>query len=369
MEATEKLPRIKSESGILVVKPDSGRVAPDREKAAVFPLAAFQLTFQKREWSREGDTMPTATEDLFLATRKMCEDFKTKQWTLRTGSYSEAYIQTKGARPKDRREEILKRFNQFVESLCALVVDAVTDLVGIAARMPDTTLKNRIEFLESHVKDCIIKPNIQKAAVVRWLYEACGVDRSIESLENLDHWVAPGWLTEDLCRSRIEQRVGVLAGVRTKMLVDQCHTIAFGRTSDALKDAVAKNVASLLPDGTGVGRVGSDDAQVGIGSASVSPLLDVSADGACVNWKGGVFLCTKRQAIVMLLLYSAWKKNQPAVWKMTLLGAAESETSDMKSIFKDSPLWQTLVVSGEKKGTYLLRPEDDLPANTPQIPR
>jgi hypothetical protein len=63
---------------------------------------------------------------------------------------------------------------------------------------------------------------------------------------------------------------------------------------------------------------------------------------------------TPKQATIIKILHEASQRKNPSVGKAELLAAVETETSRLPDIFRGSPLWQTLVVQGERRGTYRL---------------
>ena len=77
-------------------------------------------------------------------------------------------------------------------------------------------------------------------------------------------------------------------------------------------------------------------------------------DYRSICFNGETFELTRKQAGIVKVLHKAFKRGTPSVDKLTLLAAVESETSQMRDLFKHSPLWQKLVVSGKRRGTYRL---------------
>jgi hypothetical protein len=84
------------------------------------------------------------------------------------------------------------------------------------------------------------------------------------------------------------------------------------------------------------------------------PVFSHAVDYRSVRYKGREHTLTPNQATIIKILHEAFKRRTPAVGKAELLAAVESETSRVRDSFKGCPLWQTLVVSGERRGTYRL---------------
>jgi len=81
--------------------------------------------------------------------------------------------------------------------------------------------------------------------------------------------------------------------------------------------------------------------------------FDPSDDYRHLVFRGTPYSLTRKQAQVVKLLHQAAKAGHPDVGKDRILSSIESETSAMKSIFKKSRLWKTLVIS-RSRGTYRL---------------
>ena len=86
--------------------------------------------------------------------------------------------------------------------------------------------------------------------------------------------------------------------------------------------------------------------------------FSVSEDYRSVRFKGERHATTRFQAIMIRVMHEAHMAGHPDVGAMKLLEAIENETSDVRNTFRNSPLWNTLVVS-KRKGTYRL----NLPEN------
>jgi hypothetical protein len=81
--------------------------------------------------------------------------------------------------------------------------------------------------------------------------------------------------------------------------------------------------------------------------------FSISNDCRSVRHKGETVTVTRKQSVMLKKLHESYLLGHPDVDKATLLSAIENETSRVQDTFKNSPLWQTLVVS-KRKGTYRL---------------
>ena len=91
------------------------------------------------------------------------------------------------------------------------------------------------------------------------------------------------------------------------------------------------------------------------------PIFSASEDYRSVTYKGDSHILTQNQSIMVRLLHRAHLAGHPDVGKDRLLLAIESETSEVRSSFKNSPLWNSLIVR-KRRGTYRLDlPDDDAP--------
>ncbi len=82
-----------------------------------------------------------------------------------------------------------------------------------------------------------------------------------------------------------------------------------------------------------------------------------SDDYRTICFNGKSHQLTRNQSVIVRLLHAAHRRGTPAVGQETLLKAIEAETSRVRDSFKKSPLWGTLVVPGERRGTYRLNLE------------
>ena len=77
-------------------------------------------------------------------------------------------------------------------------------------------------------------------------------------------------------------------------------------------------------------------------------------DYRSVQFRGETYSLTSRQATLVKLLHKAALSSYPSVSKDRLLSAVESETSEVRNIFRNCPLWGTLIVKGDRRDVYRL---------------
>jgi hypothetical protein len=82
-----------------------------------------------------------------------------------------------------------------------------------------------------------------------------------------------------------------------------------------------------------------------------------SADFSHVHWPDGRdFYFTQTQAACVKLLWEAWENGTPVLHQKSVLTHTEvdSESEQLKDVFKDSRAWGTIIVPGPLRGTYRL---------------
>jgi hypothetical protein len=89
-------------------------------------------------------------------------------------------------------------------------------------------------------------------------------------------------------------------------------------------------------------------------SVQREPSFMANKDYRSIRFNGQAHTLTPKQATIIKILHEASQRKNPSVGKAELLAAVETETSRLPDIFRGSPLWQTLVVQGERRGTYRL---------------
>lgn len=79
-----------------------------------------------------------------------------------------------------------------------------------------------------------------------------------------------------------------------------------------------------------------------------------STDYRSILWRGTPYTLTPNQATIVRRLHEAHLAGTPALGKEALLDAIQAETSRVRDSFKGSTLLDTLVVRGDRRGTYKL---------------
>jgi hypothetical protein len=82
--------------------------------------------------------------------------------------------------------------------------------------------------------------------------------------------------------------------------------------------------------------------------------LKHSEDFRTVCYQGKEYHLTLNQARVTERLLKAHQNKTPEVHQATLLENLEIYSKRVRDVFKNSPTWGTLIVKGEKKGTFRL---------------
>lgn len=82
-----------------------------------------------------------------------------------------------------------------------------------------------------------------------------------------------------------------------------------------------------------------------------------SPDFASVVWNNQFFELTRKQRIVIQLLWEAMEDGMHIVSGAKL--QEEAQCSKMSSLFRDHPAWNRLIVPGERHDTYRLAPKGD----------
>jgi hypothetical protein len=100
--------------------------------------------------------------------------------------------------------------------------------------------------------------------------------------------------------------------------------------------------------------------------------FSLSDDSLSVRFEGKEHPLTPAQGQMMKVLWDAYQSGHPTVSKAKLLAAVERETSQVRDSWRNSPLWNVLIVAA-RRGSYRLDlPKQSrvskYPANTGQIP-
>ncbi len=92
-----------------------------------------------------------------------------------------------------------------------------------------------------------------------------------------------------------------------------------------------------------------------------------SDDFRSVRWCERDFSFTPNQAACIKQLYHACTNGTPDVGDDTLLESADSQAKRLRDVFKGHPAWNTLIVTGLRKGTHRLcvKQKSSIPPKSP----
>lgn len=91
----------------------------------------------------------------------------------------------------------------------------------------------------------------------------------------------------------------------------------------------------------------ADDAPLALNPDELDPTVPrASRDFASVWWNGTLWTFTKNQRPIVQALWIAWQKGSYYVGGDFLLELAGCESKSMSQVFKKSPAWRNLIVSG-----------------------
>jgi hypothetical protein len=77
-------------------------------------------------------------------------------------------------------------------------------------------------------------------------------------------------------------------------------------------------------------------------------------DFSSVHWYGTDYNFTKQQAAAVRILWAEFDNGTPDVMGETLIEEISSESRRVSDIFKGNPAWNTIIQSGQRKGSYRL---------------
>jgi hypothetical protein len=85
------------------------------------------------------------------------------------------------------------------------------------------------------------------------------------------------------------------------------------------------------------------------------PLIFTHSDDYLnITFHGQSYTLTENQAIIIKFLHEAYKQGSLVVHKDRLLTVVNSRTSEVRGFFRNSPLWNHLIIQGERRSTYRL---------------
>ena len=85
-----------------------------------------------------------------------------------------------------------------------------------------------------------------------------------------------------------------------------------------------------------------------------------SEDFRSVVWFGQSHTFTPTQAACVKILWEAWSNQTPELGQAHILETARSKAQRLQDLFAKHPAWKTMIVRGEKKGTFRLRSPDEI---------
>lgn len=270
-----------------------------------------------------------------------------------------------------------KGLDEYIESLCDLTTDSISKYIEIATaeaslrNHPDATKKVRAAVLRN-----IIRPGSRLLwAWMYWVVYAHPVPCvKILPLEEPDRLIGVGFPIPEWKRRHTPEMTSIewvhaeALHVRARLRADLSEKMM--QADIAIKTAVLRN----LPQSQRQTEVPVDHATINmavliqpsqhphppqqdlkLAVPEVHPAAFAHSDDfRSITFRGKTYATTLKQAKIIEALSKARQSGTPELGKARLLEIAEAETSELKAIFKSSPLWQSLVVSGTRKGTYRL---------------
>jgi len=79
-----------------------------------------------------------------------------------------------------------------------------------------------------------------------------------------------------------------------------------------------------------------------------------SPDYRTIVFRGKRYVLTSQQARAVEILHEAFQSGKPDVSDHTLLESLETTNTRLRDTFKKSPLWNIVIISGERKGMHRL---------------
>jgi len=101
-------------------------------------------------------------------------------------------------------------------------------------------------------------------------------------------------------------------------------------------------------------RTNAESAKPKSPAASKATVFAPSDDYRSATFRGKSYSFTSRQAQVVEMLHEAYLNGTPELGKDHILEKLGSPNSRLRDTFKKHPAWNSLIVSGEKRGAYRL---------------
>jgi hypothetical protein len=267
----------------------------------------------------------------------------------------------------DRRRVYDDHLDKYRRDCVELAIEAVQNFTDIAVASPSLPRSDPYSWLEEIVTRFTVRLAASTRTLLYLVFEKCSqpwlgfmplplCDPDSRTGLPVDppKWIVPEGIAEDIWLGVVEgfaDREEANSKAEIRLTIGPAMLQAKQRLKVLQLAYVSQKAAPSSPqDGQPVSGVN------GSSRNAHQPNNDfaISDDGRCINWKGDEYQPTQMQGLILLALYEAWGRGLPDVPNKTLLKKAQAApTSIVKSIFKSSALWQTLVIS-KSRGTYRL---------------
>lgn len=198
-------------------------------------------------------------------------------------------------------------------------------------------------------------PSSTRPMVEKWFRKACEGPKDHSWPRSTKPWHAPVWCFEDF-----SEPWWIKLGRPSRLIVDDTKGVIRSAQSDfaGRLEYVLREAEDLQRvECASLGSTHTDsslrDPKTSILNSAVNRFVP-TCDYRSVLFEGKQYTLTRNQATIVKTLHRAREAGPSTVGTDTLLAAIEAETSRVCDSFKNSPLWGTLVVRGEKRGTYKL---------------
>lgn len=128
---------------------------------------------------------------------------------------------------------------------------------------------------------------------------------------------------------------------------------SYGRTTEQEKELASLDIICL-----GTQDFLSDDGRPrwDVSKPLAVPRKIVYSDGfSQIRWRGNQYSLSRLQAKAISVLYDNYEDEVPQVHQKRILDRIGSKSKRLEHLFKNSPLWGTLIVPGDRKGLFQLK--------------
>jgi len=200
-------------------------------------------------------------------------------------------------------------------------------------------------------------PSNARPRVEKWFRKVSEGQKYPSSPSSTKPWRAPVWCAE--CFSEpwwIKLgRPNHLTVEATKSVIRSAQSTFAGRLEYVLRDAEDLQRVECASLGSTHADSSLRDPERSIRNHNSAVKEFVPAgDYRSVLFEGKEHTLTLNQATIIKTLHQAHKEGHSTVGKAAVLAAIGTETSRVRDSFKKSSLWGTLIIPGEKRGTYKL---------------